>query len=306
MLFRSALSSTVANTHTEAPFPASFFAQLTTTTRVAMSDADGSPPRDAMDQDNDSDGRPERSPRQRSRSPARKDPPANNARNNERERDPDADILKISDEDAAFVLGKGGNTKRKIARVAGAKLEIIDMKSDPGMKGAEIEITGTDAARARAKDYIGYVLAQRTGPVYIDHTMRRDDLSILMVPMDCVGYVMGRGGQVLRDMENEWGTLMFFAKKKEDEGKADADAKDGKVQEILAIFGTRRSRRGAELKVMSAVEHKKPGHFLDGEALRVPLDQPGDGENDDFDYDVFPFRGDEFSYALGGDRKSVV
>jgi predicted RNA-binding protein Jag len=228
------------------------------------------------------------------------DPPANNARNNERERDPDADILKISDEDAAFVLGKGGNTKRKIARVAGAKLEIIDMKSDPGMKGAEIEITGTDAARARAKDYIGYVLAQRTGPVYIDHTMRRDDLSILMVPMDCVGYVMGRGGQVLRDMENEWGTLMFFAKKKEDEGKADADAKDGKVQEILAIFGTRRSRRGAELKVMSAVEHKKPGHFLDGEALRVPLDQPGDGENDDFDYDVFPFRGDEFSYALGG------
>jgi hypothetical protein len=174
------------------------------------------------------------------------------------------------------------------------------MKSDPGMKGAEIEITGTDAARARAKDYIGYVLAQRTGPVYIDHTMRRDDLSILMVPMDCVGYVMGRGGQVLRDMENEWGTLMFFAKKKEDEGKADADAKDGKVQEILAIFGTRRSRRGAELKVMSAVEHKKPGHFLDGEALRVPLDQPGDGENDDFDYDVFPFRGDEFSYALGG------
>ena len=174
------------------------------------------------------------------------------------------------------------------------------MKSDPGMKGAEIEITGTDAARARAKDYIGYVLAQRTGPVYIDHTMRRDDLSILMVPMDCVGYVMGRGGQVLRDMENEWGTLMFFAKKKEDEGKADADTKDGKVQEILAIFGTRRSRRGAELKVMSAVEHKKPGHFLDGEALRVPLDQPGDGEDDDFDYDVFPFRGDEFSYALGG------
>ena len=29
---------------------------------------------------------------------------------------------------------------------------------------------------------------------------------------DCVGYVMGRGGQVLRSMEEEWGTLMFFAK----------------------------------------------------------------------------------------------
>jgi hypothetical protein len=29
--------------------------------------------------------------------------------------------------------------------------------------------------------------------------------------------------------------------------------------EKLAIFGTRRARRGAELKVMSAVEHKHPG-----------------------------------------------
>ena len=215
---------------------------------------------------------------------------------------PEVDVLKITNEDAAFVLGKGGATKRKIARVSGAKLEIHDLKSagaSSEMEGAEIEITGTPAARQRAKDYIGYVLSQRTGPVYIDHTMRRDDLSIVMVPMDCVGYVMGRGGQVLRDMENEWGTLMFFAKKKEDEGK-DASADGDKVQEILAIFGTRRSRRGAELKVMSAVEHKMPGHFLDGESLRVPLDQPGDGEDDDFDYDVFPFRGDEFSYALGG------
>lgn len=230
--------------------------------------------------------------------PAPQDAPARN----ERERDPAADIIKITDDDAAFVLGKGGATKRKIARVSGAKLEIVDLKSagaSSGMEGAEIEITGTPAARQRAKDYIGYVLSQRTGPVYIDHTMRRDDLSIVMVPMDCVGYVMGRGGQVLRDMENEWGTLMFFAKKKEDEGK-DVAANGEKVQEILAIFGTRRSRRGAELKVMSAVEHKMPGHFLEGESLRVPLDQPGDGEDDDFDYDVFPFRGDEFSYALGG------
>uniref|UniRef100_A0A7S0KSC7 C3H1-type domain-containing protein n=1 Tax=Micromonas pusilla TaxID=38833 RepID=A0A7S0KSC7_MICPS len=260
-----------------------------------MSDANGSPPR-AMEEDDD-DRRPQRSPRE-GRSPERKDAPARK----ERERDPAADIIKITDDDAAFVLGKGGATKRKIARVSGAKLEIVDLKSagaSSGMEGAEIEITGTPAARQRAKDYIGYVLSQRTGPVYIDHTMRRDDLSIVMVPMDCVGYVMGRGGQVLRDMENEWGTLMFFAKKKEDEGK-DAGSDGAKVQEILAIFGTRRSRRGAELKVMSAVEHKMPGHFLDGESLRVPLDQPGDGEDDDFDYDVFPFRGDEFSYALGG------
>jgi hypothetical protein len=53
---------------------------------------------------------------------------------------------------------------------------------------------------------------------------------------------MGRGGTVLRSMEEEWGTLMFFAKTKDEAG----DAKEG---EILAIFGSRRGRRGAELKV---------------------------------------------------------
>lgn len=57
-----------------------------------------------------------------------------------------------------------------------------------------------------------------------------------------MGYVMGRGGTVLRSMEEEWGTLMFFAKTKDEAG----DAKEG---EILAIFGSRRGRRGAELKV---------------------------------------------------------
>ena len=50
-------------------------------------------------------------------------------------------------------------------------------------------------------------------------------------------------------------------------------AKD-KGSEKLAIFGTRRARRGAELKVMSAVEHKHPGYFLSSEGkLRDPLKQ---------------------------------
>jgi hypothetical protein len=53
---------------------------------------------------------------------------------------------------------------------------------------------------------------------------------------------MGRGGKVLRSMEEEWNTLMFFAVVKG--GKFDGIEK-------LAIFGTRRARRGAELKVFS-------------------------------------------------------
>ena len=212
----------------------------------------------------------------------------------------DMETIDVSDEDAAFVLGRGGTTKRKLARVSGARLELHDSKKTGGK--SVLEIAGDPASRSRAKDYVAYVLAQRVGPVHIDPGMKRDDMSIVQVPEDCVGFVMGRGGQVLRSMEDEWGTLMFFAKNAA-AGSA-ADAPPGAPLrfggEILAIFGTRRGRRGAELKVMSAVEHKHKGTFMDDEgALKTPLSQPGDDEGDGFDYDTFPFRGDEFSYALG-------
>ena len=95
---------------------------------------------------------------------------------------------------------------------------------------------------------------------------------------------------MLRSIEQEWGTLMFFGVVSNDESR----------KEKLMICGPRRSRRGAELKVMSAVEHKNPSLFTgDDKKLREPLNQPGDDLDDGFSYDQFPFEGDEFSYALG-------
>jgi hypothetical protein len=50
------------------------------------------------------------------------------------------------------------------------------------------------------------------GPVHIDLSREtRDDLTVMDVPEDCVGFVMGRAGATLRSMEEEWGSLMFFA-----------------------------------------------------------------------------------------------
>ena len=129
-------------------------------------------------------------------------------------------------------LAQGGTTKMKLARVSGARLELHERE-------LRLDITGSrEAARAparrrglpsfppkttprpapaapqrsRAREYVGFVLAQRVGPVTIDFETRRNDLSVVNVPEDCVGFVMGRQGQTLRGMEEEWGTLMFFAK----------------------------------------------------------------------------------------------
>ena len=57
---------------------------------------------------------------------------------------PDVDVLKITNEDAAFVLGKNGKTKEKIARVSGADLDLFE-------QNLTLEIRGTDEERKRAR-----------------------------------------------------------------------------------------------------------------------------------------------------------
>merc|ERR1740133_404008 len=95
-------------------------------------------------------------------------------------------------------------------------------------------------------------------------------------------------------MEEEWGALMFFMTKPgEGGGKGDkkGGGRNGFGEELL-ICGPMRARRGAELKVMSTIEHKNPGFYTKG--LR-------EKKSDDkgFDTDRMLFRDDEVSYALG-------
>ncbi|XXQ35231.1 K Homology domain-containing protein [Plasmodiophora brassicae] len=226
-----------------------------------------------------------RSPYGRSRSRSRSaSPDGRRSRSPRADRGP-CDVITLTYDEVGFVLGKLGSTKRKIERVSGARLDLHE-------RDHRLEIFGSEKERSRAAEYTRFVLDQRTGDVQIDLSIPRDDLSIVDVPTDTVGFVMGRGGAVLRGLEDEWGTLMFFAKGRGRNGD--------NPTEKLAIFGSRRSRRGAELKVLSAVEHKHAGFFLssDGE-LHKPLNQPGDDEGDDWGYDTRLLQNDEFSYALG-------
>jgi len=117
---------------------------------------------------------------------------------------PEVDVLKITNDDAAFVLGKNGKTKEKIARVSGADIDLFE-------QSLTLEIRGSDDARARAKKYIECVMAQRVGPVTIEDDGNDDDLTTIMVPSEAVGFVTGSQGNFLRSVEEEWGTLMFFA-----------------------------------------------------------------------------------------------
>mmetsp|Transcript_31530 Transcript_31530/g.61741 ORF Transcript_31530/g.61741 Transcript_31530/m.61741 type:complete len:163 (-) Transcript_31530:1191-1679(-) len=95
----------------------------------------------------------------------------------------DVETLTMTDDDIAFVLGRGGMTKRKIARVAKAKLDVYE-------RDLKIDIHGPRSARKRAKEYIKLVMAQRVGPVYMDVETKREDLTVVSVPSDCIGQIL--------------------------------------------------------------------------------------------------------------------
>ncbi|KAF4690687.1 hypothetical protein FOZ60_017055 [Perkinsus olseni] len=209
----------------------------------------------------------------------------------------DYEQMEVSNADAAFVLGRQGRTKQKLAKVSRADIELREKVQGDKAAGDVIEIGGTPDVRRRAIKYIKCVIAQRTGPVMVDEEADDDDdLTILKVPREAAGFVTGAGGSFLRAVEEEWSTIMFFA-------DFNATNKDKTREfETLAIFGAKRSREGAMLKVMSAVETKVPGHFTNDIELTECHDE-GEG------MDIIRLEDDEISYALGkkgGTRKKIA
>ena len=67
--------------------------------------------------------------------------------------------------------------------------------------------TGQD--RRRGKDYLRWLLEQRTGQSVVEDPKSRDDCTIVKVPSKSVGFLTGYRGESLRAIEREAGTFMF-------------------------------------------------------------------------------------------------
>jgi len=162
------------------------------------------------------------------------------------------------------------------------------------MPNGILQTTGTPMQCRRAKKYAGIVTSPRFGPHFVAHDLDDEDLTVLTIPMDVVGYVQGRDGSVLQRIEDEWCTIMMFV---------DTDLSR---PQRLAIFGTVRGRRGSELKVLSAAETKSPGlfHSIRDEVIYRDVYKDDSGS---WGTDMMTFKGEaetgdkmgEISYALG-------
>merc|ERR1719460_1924757 len=187
------------------------------------------------------------------------------------------DTIEFQDDELSYALGKQGGTRKKLERSSGAVVQYV---------GHTAMFSGCRPERKRAKEYIKWLFDQLEGPVYVDGWEDRDDCTVLNIPSDCIGYITGNRRATLGAMEEEWGVLMFFMNKSEDKAKGRGSS------EQLIICGSQRSRRGAELKVMSGVETKSPGYFTKG--IREK-----ESDKNAFDTDRMIFKDDELSYSLG-------
>merc|ERR1712151_791891 len=107
-----------------------------------------------------------------------------------------------------------------------------------------------------AKEYLQWLLRQRVGEnVHVDHK-GRDDVTMIMVPSQCIGFVTGHKGSSLRAIEEETSTFCFI------EGTVD----DLEEQKPLLIFGCVEDRRLAESLVWDKISQKfdETGHEVYG------------------------------------------
>merc|ERR1719443_1535534 len=107
-------------------------------------------------------------------------------------------------------------------------------------------MTGTKQERTRAREYLTWLFQQRVGAVEVDYS-KRDDVTVLQVPKDCVGFVTGHKGTSLRAVEDATGTFCFI------EGGREDPHRDPKP---LLVFGSAPARQIAEERLRAKIEQK--------------------------------------------------
>ncbi|EER20146.1 hypothetical protein Pmar_PMAR026736 [Perkinsus marinus ATCC 50983] len=199
-------------------------------------------------------------------------------------------VIKVRSEEAALVLGRGGSTKRKLENAADCDIELVNTENGD----SNVELRGPARNRELGRDYICFLLLNKKNePLELDPE-DREDCSWIDVPQDTIGYVTGRERSTLHALEEETETLMFFQDK--DVGGSGPRVR-GQQDEIekLIILGPTRGRRIAQLKLMSAIESKSPGFFLDHRD-RWNLDDTHEGK---LGLTTVKMTEAQFTYALG-------
>ena len=137
------------------------------------------------------------------------------------------DVVDLAD-NLSYALGQQGKTRKKLARAAGCILEYI---------GSCAVIAGPPDARKRGRDYLGWLIAQKAGPISVPDIEGRDDVIVVSIPKGNVAYVAGRNSNSLRRVENDTGTFCFI------DAEPDPEADAAATTRRVLVFGAKEKGR---------------------------------------------------------------
>lgn len=186
--------------------------------------------------------------------------------------------LEVREEIMPYALGKNGGTRRKLMLASGCIVQYL---------GNFAIMSGTKQEQTRASEYLTWLLQTLDGPVHVPNLESRNDVTLVEVPGRIVGFIKGTRRESLSRHEEDWGVLMLFVG---EHGQHGFPQQDGVVH--LLIFGGERSRKGAEIDIMCAMEFKQKGWCTS----RL---SPRSSDREGFDVERIQLNEVEVSYALG-------
>ncbi|KJZ78828.1 hypothetical protein HIM_01601 [Hirsutella minnesotensis 3608] len=177
--------------------------------------------------------------------------------------------IMVPDRTVGLIIGRGGETIRDLQERSGCHINIVgESKSVNGLR--PVNLIGSVESAARAKDFIMEIVDSDTrgdGPATkkppaggrMDGPVRdlggggSDKVNdAIYVPSDAVGMIIGKGGETIRDMQNNTGCKINVAQ----------SSGPGEVQREIALIGTRdsiaRAKQAIDEKV-DAVRQKSGG-----------------------------------------------
>lgn len=114
----------------------------------------------------------------------------------------------VPNEHVGRVIGRGGSTIRHIQDLSGAHMDIAK-ECRPGQNVREVEITGTGEQIESCKNFIDMKVRGESLPA---STSRSANECIITIPDDMVGRIIGKGGQTIRELQDQSGAHMDVAK----------------------------------------------------------------------------------------------
>lgn len=178
--------------------------------------------------------------------------------------------IMVPDRTVGLIIGRGGETIRDLQERSGCHINIVgESKSVNGLR--PVNLIGSVESAARAKDFImeivdsdsrgeappaatkrppmGGMGGGRDGPTPTGTPDKINDA--VYVPSDAVGMIIGKGGETIREMQNNTGCKINVAQ----------SSGPGEVQREIALIGSRdsiaRAKQAIDEKVEAVVSNRR-------------------------------------------------